>query len=150
MNPNRFLSPRRWQWFALLLLTVGVTGCSAGPARGKVAGKVTFRKEPISDSTILFENQEAGIGVTAPLAADGSYEVKNYQGAGLPPGTYKVAISPGGIMKSGNEVPLAGKEPPRKKSTSKIPARYHQTATSKLVVEVKAGNNPPFDFDLTP
>ena len=29
-----------------------------------------------------------------------------------------------------------------------IPEKFHSTATSGLQVEVKEGENPPFDFDL--
>ena len=135
--------------FACLALAAGCG--SKGPARGTVKGRVTLGDKPVAGATVFFENAEAGVGLNAPLDATGHYEVKTYQGAGLPAGSYKVAVLPGGVMEPGEELPLADKaKSTRPKLTVTVPERYHKTATSKLGVEVKEGDNPPFDFALTP
>jgi hypothetical protein len=137
------------------LLLVGLAlagGCgSKGSARGVVKGRVTIGDKPVTGATVLFENAETGVGVNAQLDAEGKYEVKTYQGDGLPVGSYKVAVLPGGVMDPGEESPMANKaKSTRPKLTVIIPEPYHKTATSKLAVEVREGENPPFDFKLTP
>ncbi|MFM8274846.1 MAG: carboxypeptidase-like regulatory domain-containing protein [Gemmata sp.] len=137
---------------ALLLALLAVTGCKERePARGVVKGRVTLGDRPVTGATVFFENAQAGVGMNAPLDADGNYEVKSYRGAGLYPGVYQVAVVPGAIMEPGEELPLADKAKfARPKPAITIPERYHKTATSELSVEVKEGANPPFDFKLAP
>ena len=136
----------------LLACLALAAGCgSKPPARGIVKGRVTLGDKPVAGASVFFENAEAGVAVNAPLDATGHYEAKTYQGVGLPPGRYKVAVVPGGVMEPGEESPLADKaKSTRPKLTVSIPERYHKTATSQLGAEVKEGDNPPFDFALTP
>lgn len=138
--------------FIVIAMMVGTFGCSKKPVLGKVSGTVTFGSEPLNSGTIVFENREAGIAINAKINEDGSFEVRTHEGAGLPAGSYVVAISLGGTMKDGSESPLAGGErpPPPPPSKNKIPDPYHSTATSPLRAEVKPGNNPPFHFDVSP
>lgn len=134
---------------AVLLLVVS-SGCKDGPARGPVRGRVTLGDEPVKGATIVFENAAQGVTVTAVLNDDGTYEVKTYQGDGLPEGSYSVAVIPGRMLQSADEIPLAGKNPEKAipKNPSPIPPRYHKSATSGLTADVKAGSNPAFDFRL--
>ena len=84
-----------WPWFALAagsLLVIGSSGCS-GPETGHVSGKVTVGGQPLSQGTVLFEDAAAGISVNAPLESDGTYTVKTFDRDGLPPGSYRVAIT---------------------------------------------------------
>ena len=54
-------------------------------------------------------------------------------------------------MEPGEEVPLAGQGPKTKPLPSTtVPTKYHRGATTDLTADVKAGDNPPFDFDLKP
>jgi hypothetical protein len=79
------------------------------------------------------------------------------QRAALPYSTFRltialrVAVVPGGVLKPGEEIPLAGKQPAggSRPPRTPIPSRYHQTATSGLTAEVQAWGNPSFDFVLT-
>lgn len=137
---------------ALAFGLVFAAGCgNKGPARGAVKGRVTIGDKPVTGATVFIENAPAGVGVNAPLDADGRYEVKSYQGDGLPPGTYQVAVLPGGVMQPGEESPTADKAKfTRPKLVVVIPEKYHKTATSQLSIDVKEGDNPPFDFKLTP
>lgn len=133
----------------LMLLALLTAGCSSGPETGYVAGKVTLDGKPVIQGSVKFENTGAGVSVNASLQSDGSYVVKTHDRNGLPPGTYKVAVTPSTF--GDGETPLA--VDPSKQAAgpgSQIPQRYRSTATSKLSATVKAGDNPPFDFDLTP
>jgi hypothetical protein len=142
--------PRLGVLAAFLLVLVGCA--EKPPALGVVRGRVTLHAKPVTGATVLFENVETGIAMNAPLNLDGRYEVKTYQGAGLPPGKYTVAVMPGGVMRPEEEGPLAGdaKAERAKLPVTPVPEKYHKAATSGLTVEVKEGENPPFDFTLTP
>jgi len=126
-----------------------LVGCTPPPApRGTVKGKVTLDSQPITGATIMFENREIGVARTYSLDEDGSFEIKSYDGEGLPVGKYQVAIIPGSTMKS-DEIPLAGKPIPKKPPPStKIALKYHNVDTSELSADVKEGQNTPLEFKL--
>lgn len=140
----------RFQAAFCLTLAVIVAGCSREPARGTARGKITYNRKAVTGATIFFENSAQGVGVTTNLGADGSFEIKTYKGAGLPPGTYKIAVAPGRVMESADEIPLAGGKGPPKNlpPAAKVPEKYHKTETSGLSVELKEGDNPPIEIDL--
>jgi len=137
---------------AALLVTLGCT--KKPPARGIVHGRVMIGSKPVTGATVFFENTETGIAMNAALDQDGRYEVKSHLGAGLPPGTYQVAVTPGGVMspEEASTSPLAGeaKAERAKQPVTSVPVKYHDPATSGLTIEVKEGNNPPFDITLIP
>lgn len=122
-------------------------GCTDGPPRGTVKGTVTVEGKPASGAMIVFENPAAAIARMATIE-NGAFEVKSIEGPGLPIGTYTVAIRPGGIMKPGEEIPLATKKTSATVPGPPIPQKYHTATTSGLTAEVKTGTNPPFQFDL--
>ena len=131
-----------------LLTAVLLCGCAKeGMPRGTVTGKVTLAGIPVSPATIRFENAAAGIALAAEIGPDGAYEVRTYKDIGLPPGSYKVAIAPGS-MKAPANIPLAGSEAAPPLGTPAFAAKFHSTETSGLEIDVKEGENPPFDFDL--
>lgn len=131
-----------------LVASIMLAGLACGQEpRGTVTGRVTQAGAPVSGATIYFEDAAAGISVMAPLSQDGSFVVKTYQGAGLPPGNYKVAVAPGGISNPEGPTPLA-LDVAKSSPTADIPSKYHKTATSGLTAQVQAGENPPFHFDL--
>ncbi len=118
-------------------------GCSSGNV-GEVRGKVTLAGEPVSKGTIVFEGQ--GLSVNAPLKADGTFEIRTHDQAGLPPGKYQVAISSHAV--GSGTAPLVSDPTQSAEPTSQIPAKYQQVATSGLSAQVEAGKNKPFEFDL--
>lgn len=132
----------------LTILALLLPGCS-GPETGHVAGKVTVGGKALTQGTVLFEDAKAGISVNAKLQNDGSYTVKTFDRDGLPPGTYKVAVTPSTF--GDGDAPLVT-DPAAQAPTSRseIPQKYRTTATSPLTATVKIGANEPFNFDLTP
>ena len=125
----------------LLLVVLSAVGCNQ--AVGTVQGKVTLKNVPVTEGSVIFQGTTS---VSGNLQADGSYKIASANMPGLPPGDYKVAISPSKI--GSGEVPLAvapGQTPPPKVV---IPQRYHSVETSGLAVTVKAGENAAFNFDL--
>lgn len=134
--------------FLGLMCLLLISGCGGGKPAGKVSGKVTFNGAPVTEAAIVFENQAAGVSAKVNLGPDGTYVAKTADSIGLPPGNYQVAVTPSQVAET-DEVPLVAapsgneQDPP-----SAIPAKYHSPATSGLTADVKAGDNPPFDFDL--
>src|SRR5688572_27305752 len=114
----------------LVLLCAFVVGCGANDRHGRrsLAGKVTFRGEPLDQGTIQFLPSDPANGFTAgALISDGKFQVPREQG--LPPGVYRVVLaspapSGGAPIKPagapGMSFPPLGKE--------RIPAAYN-TAT---------------------
>jgi hypothetical protein len=143
----------RLRWLSLLCLALSAAGCdSQGPPRGSVKGRVTYEGRPLAGVTVVYESAELGVSQTAATDDDGRYAFSAYNAAGLPVGSYKVAVTPGQFLKPGEEIPFAvpvdGKAAPKKTPPS-FPVRYTKAATSGFFAEVKAGDNHPFDFDLS-
>lgn len=128
------------------LMLLAVAGCGSEPV-GEVAGTVTLAGQPLGTGTIVFENPETGVSISANLAADGSYKLQTAEAEGLPPGKYQVSVRPG-VIGTG-ETPLAGSaEDTSTTAAPAIPARYHSGSTSGLSAQVGEGENRPFHFDL--
>lgn len=85
-----------------------------------VQGKISFKGQPLAGGTITFVKN--AVKVQAPIAADGTYEVK-----GLQPGDYAVGIQ-------GDKA-------------NAVPAQYGDTDTSPLKVAVRDGKQN-IDFEL--
>ena len=131
---------------ALVLSWFGLAGCG-GPSEtlGKVAGKVTFQGEPVTEGVVIFSNQEKGVYMTAALGPDGSYTVEMAQGSGLPLGTYRVSIAPPPPNDRVGPVP----KPIKPGAHSNIPQKYRKPDTSGLTLTVEQGENT-FDVDMVP
>ena len=126
-----------------------IAGCKRDPDVGVVRGVVKLQGKPLTGGTIKMEGGPAQIALMAPIGEDGSYAMQTYEADGLPPGSYKVAISSQRIAAGdlGVLVTDAQKAPP---PTVNIPKKYASVETSGLTADVKPGDNPPFNFDLTP
>ncbi len=84
----------------LLGLLMALAGC--GPDKPKLvtaAGRVTFGNQPLTAGSVVF-HPDAGNGYrkdnpTSLLQLDGSFAMKTFPfGEGLPPGKYKVTLTP--------------------------------------------------------
>ena len=131
---------------AILLAAVSLCGCgTSGPPKGMVHGKVSFDGQPVSEGTIRFENKH-GVSLNANLGPDGNYQVQTYEGLGLPPGTYQVAVVP--RVAAAAQPMLVGAARPAEEIPEfpHIPPKYRSISTSGLSINVQVGENPAFDF----
>lgn len=147
----------RYRSLLIFCVAASVAGCGGADERprGTARGRVTLGGNPLSGATIVFENKAVGVAQSATLDGDGKYEFVTYADAGLPAANYKVTVSSGRFMLPGEEVPRlapVGKGPvaPPPKKPAAVPDKYAKAESSGLSADVKAGNNPPFDFDLKP
>lgn len=94
---------------------------------------------------IRFSNPTSGVDMMAQLQPDGSYEVVQAQGKGLPEGDYQVAIMPPRA-----NIPLGPmKTPVKQQAHPEIPERYRSPTTSGLLMTIKSDTGP-FNVDMTP
>lgn len=157
-----------------IALTAASFGCgqSADPDRPEtfpITGTVMYNGAPIEGASVSFVPMGEGTGGEGKGAAgftnaSGQYTLTTFKaGDGAVPGQYRVKITkltqppapaaaPATPSGSGVEVE-AGYEPgaedaPEAAPTNLLPAKYADPNTSGLMVEVKAGENPPQDFTL--
>jgi hypothetical protein len=127
---------------ATLLSTAVLVGCSSGPAKGEVHGKVTFKGQPVKEGRVTFLNNKGEGDAEALIGSDGAYAVQG----GVVIGEYVVEITP--LVEIKDTDP--GKSPPApvEKPAPDIPMKYRQQK-SPLKASVKPGKNE-FNFDMMP
>ena len=128
----------------LVMGALALPGCSSGPVKGEVFGKVTFKGQPVKEGTVTFLNTKEGGGAEAEINSDGTYVVPS----GVVVGEYdRVEIKP--LMEMKDTDP--GKTPPSKveKPAPNIPAKYRQQGTTPLKATVKSGKNE-INFEMKP
>lgn len=125
MFDSRFARPLA----GLVVLAVGLAAGGCGPSEQvvTVTGQVTYQGEPVGEGTVQFVDDATGRGAEVPLTADGAYS------AALPPGNYKVLVSPPYQVDEGSGIPN-----PKYKKVKNIPEKYQSTATSGLSAVVAA------------
>jgi hypothetical protein len=132
-------------WTLAVAAILACNGCNARPKLCPLSGRVTFKGQPVAEGFIRFSNPQAGVDMTASLRSDGAYEAAMSQGAGLPPGRYKVAVTP----------PLAqmpsdpSKGMPKPRDFPNIPTKYRDVSTSGLTLTLEPGGDR-FDVDMQP
>ena len=127
-------------WFLVLPLLVG---CSSGPAKGDVRGKVTFKGKAVKEGSVTFLNTKEGGAAEAQIGAEGAYAVQG----GVVVGEYVVEIKP--LIHIVDTDP--GKSPPApvEKAAPDIPKKYRMQGTTTLKASVKPGKNE-INFEMTP
>ena len=133
-----------WSATGLALLGV-IVGCdSSGVGRiVPVQGNVTYEGQPLTTGSLAFK-PDAEKGNTskfepaANIEADGSYRLFTAEREGAPLGWYKVSVVA--------QAP-ADEKNPYAAMKSLIPARYAETGTSNLAIEVVEAP-PPGAYDL--
>lgn len=133
--------------FAVLIAFAGITGCGGGPGGDNkpvtISGKVTVAgKGPLAGGTIQFVDSSApDKKLTAPIGADGRYQVLNAQ-----LGDYKVTVDNTAIKAS---KPPSGGEVPGMPMPKYMPIdrKYAQPKTSGLSTKV-SGNAHTYDIEL--
>jgi hypothetical protein len=118
-------------------LSVAVIGCGpkqvADPNRTTISGTVTFNGKPLPGGAITFESKEKHINTTISLRAEGRYTTDR-----VPLGPVQVSIETESLKFGSPHLHVA------------IPAKYADTATSGLTVDVKEGINENVNFKLKP
>jgi hypothetical protein len=120
------------------------SGCSSGPVKGQVHGKVTFNGRPVKEGTVTFLNTKDGGAAEGSINADGTYVV---QGGAIVGDYDKVEIKP--LMELKDTDP--GKTPPAmvEKPAPDIPPKYRMQGATPLKATVKPGKNE-INFDMKP
>ena len=139
----------------LLSFTLIISGCGSGTPRGYVSGKVTLENgnDP-AGLLIRFMNPSDGVGATAVVQQDGTYSLKHKREPGVPPGTFKIAVTAQVKHMTDLEVvefmKLSGAEQEkvereRREKSKLVPERFRSTDTSDLSYEIVAGEQT---FDI--
>ena len=149
----------------MALLCAGLICSGCGPAaktpdasqQATIAGKVTLDgSKPIPvDSNIVFFCAEKNATISGKADALGAYTVRaGDKGVGIPAGRYQVMVRPPEAppAKVGSDdyqkMMMSGGVAKKAESNSDIPLKFHAFDTSKIVLEIKAGNNT-IDLDLS-
>ncbi len=122
------------RWLAVAAMLLAVTGCKKADETptGTVQGKVMLGSAPLTSGQVEFFSSAAGIGASAPVKDDGSYQIPTP----LPIGEYSISVS--GVL------PEPGlPEPP----PTKVPKKYWSAKTSGISQIVSEGPNT-LDFKL--
>lgn len=120
---------------AVLLLALG---CGSTEPAGQVAGKVTYKGTPVTEGVVILRDASTGAAAEAQIGGDGSYTITTQKG-GLPPGDYKITVTPPeipGPVGDGTSEP--GMIP---KPVDNIPEKYRSPTTTPLMVTLKDGGN---------
>lgn len=121
-----------------LIVLCGCGGGVGGPPRHPVAGKVSYKGQPVASGTITFGAQDAKQGTpAAAVIKSGAYQIDG----GLATGDYTVLVQY--VSPSLREADAAKKAPEK----SPIPEKYATAKTSDLKFTVKSGSNQA-DFEL--
>ena len=126
---------RIWLSTSVLSLLLLFSGCS-GPNAASVSGSVTLDGQPLTTGMVSFYPAGDGTPATGSIDSSGNYSLSTGTDIGLAPGKYIAIV-------------VATKDPPQlyDKTGAEIPpipitpAKYGNTNTSDLRVEVKPGKN---------
>jgi hypothetical protein len=140
MTETSLLTSRR---LALLAFWLLLSGCGSGEVRGRIAGRVTFEGQPVTEGRVVFTSVEKGVHMTAKINADGHYEVNTVAGPGLPLATYQVSVSPPPAETAMGVVSTK----PKPNEYSNIPKKYRYPKTSGLTLALQKGENT-LDIDM--
>ena len=99
-------------------------GCGPdGKPMGTVAGRVTYKGQPVTEGEVEVVNTDFAVGAIVRLDATGRFEVD----VPVPAGVYSVAVAPPRFVEG--------------KTFPNIPRRARALATSGLTVTVNPGKN---------
>lgn len=142
LRGNHLLFQRIFGQIFISAVVCSLLGCSPAEKfpRYKISGKVTYQGQPVEEGTITFADPATGQVNEGPLAAGGTYSTE------LPPGSFKVSVSPPLMETKGT-----GDSPPDfvPKKVNNIPKKYWVQETSGLTADI-AKDKRTFDFDLKP
>lgn len=122
----------KWCWFGhvgIVILAVGLLGCSNEKPKGSVSGTVTFGGKPVTSGSVLFSDATTGTGATASLDTSGKYRIDS-----IPTGSYQVAITP-------PPAPAPHERQQQAMQRVPVPPKYQNSQTSGLTATVGEGTN---------
>lgn len=128
------------------LLIGPIAGCSESLDRPKtfpVAGKVTYKGQPVPKGTITFQPDQgqASVGEIQP---DGAYRLSTFgEGDGAVPGHYRVYV----ISNTADPNLMPGSSPGWKPPKDLVPAKYGKAETSGLETTVSE-DKKEYNFEL--
>ena len=116
---------------AALLLSGGCGGTAPAPGPATVRGKVTLNGQPVASGLVVFtphpERGGRGKSAYAETGPDGSYSLQLDKANAIPPGWYRVSLSPA-------------------PAPSGFPAKLARPDASGIEREVHAGKEHVFEF----
>jgi hypothetical protein len=147
MIPNRQLASLGFAplcCFALACASQQGVDMGQGSEMGQVAGKVTYKGQPLTRGTVSFMPSDGkGSPASAEITSDGSYQLQTFQpGDGARPGEYRISVRTGGEDLSARAADKSGKP-----AEISIQSKYEDPMKSGLTASVKAGKND-FNFEL--
>ena len=120
-------------------------GCSTAPI-AVVTGRVAYRGEPVKAGAVEISSEANGVTYVTDLTEDGSFVFQFRSGQVPSPGRYRVAVKPPRGNKPSLEYqPLKEVRP---EDYPNIPKRFHDSATSKLNIDIFASKGTHCQFDL--
>lgn len=151
---TRIVCSARGLGLAAALLLVPACSNDGMEATFPVSGKVVYKGVPAKGAVVSFhplgDNAQAQPRIlpNADCEADGSFTLSTYnKHDGAPAGEYAVTIfwpGPKGPVAAEDE----GDEEERTEQLNRLPAEYGSKDTTPLRYTVKAGDNPPAEFDI--
>lgn len=121
-------------------------GCSESEPTAPFSGTVTYKGQPLEFGSVTFQPKAGGSLARAQIQPDGTFELMTDGRRGAPIGENSVRVTCFANQKPGATADTAGEGSLGK---SLIPERYSRFTTSGLTVEVKSGENPPYEIQLT-
>jgi hypothetical protein len=126
---------------AAFIAVPGGCGRKSAPAAATVRGKVIYQGEPLAVGIIVFapdpDRGGSGKPASSEMAADGTFQLTQGDGAAVVPGWYRVAIAPAPQYAPGS---LRDRVP--------FPLDLARPDRSKVFREVKAGQDNVFEFTI--
>jgi hypothetical protein len=141
----------------LILLAAVTVGCGRGNPLGRqaISGKVTLDDALLDYGTIMFGPQAPGGVSSGAVVTNGMYSIPTSQG--LPPGKYLVHIASTAPNPKDTDRPADNASPEHKGMPGPGPAGLPgidriapaYNVQSKIVIEVVAGQEGKFNFDVS-
>lgn len=112
-------------------------GCGGREPVARLGGTVVVAgAAPKIPLLVVVENRDLGVSVTAPVDAQGGFEVFTAPGRGVPEGRYRVAVIPVPRPVGDIAAALAPDSKPLPEPAG-IPATYRSVETSGVTVDVR-------------
>lgn len=127
-----------------LLMVLTLAGCGKSVETGTLTGKVTYKGQPLEFGSVMLQPKDGGPVARGTIGADGTYSMAIDGKPGAPIGVNQVRVTCFTSQRPGAD---SGGE--KSVGDSLIPERYSRFSSSGLLVEVRPGENPPYDIELT-